>query len=43
MIKWAGVVLSGLLTLALAVVSVVTLIGLVKVYAPKNIPSQTLR
>jgi len=38
MIKWAGVVLSGLLTLALAVVSVVTLIGLVKVYAPKNIP-----
>jgi mono/diheme cytochrome c family protein len=30
--------LSGLLTLALAVVSVVTLLGLIKLYAPKNIP-----
>jgi len=38
MIKWAGVVLSGLLTLALAVVSVVTLSGLLKFYVPKNIP-----
>jgi mono/diheme cytochrome c family protein len=37
-VKWAGVVLSGLLTLVLAVVSVVTLVGLVKAYAPKNIP-----
>lgn len=37
-VKWVGVVLSGLLTLALAIVSVVTLLGLVKSYAPKNYP-----
>lgn len=37
-VKWGGVVLSGLLTLVLAVVSVVSLNGLIKIYAPKNIP-----
>jgi high-affinity nickel permease len=36
--KWGGVVLSGVLTLVLAVVNVVTLFGLVKAYAPKNVP-----
>jgi len=37
-LKWAGVVLSGLLTLALSAVSVVILIGLVKFYMPRNVP-----
>jgi mono/diheme cytochrome c family protein len=37
-VKWGGIVLSGLLTLVFAAVSVVTLVGLVNIYAPKNIP-----
>ena len=36
-LKWGGVVLSGLLTVSLGVVSVVALIGLVKGYAPRNV------
>jgi mono/diheme cytochrome c family protein len=37
-VKWGGVIVSGLLTLVMAGISVITLIGLVKAYAPKNIP-----
>jgi mono/diheme cytochrome c family protein len=36
--KWAGAILSGLVTLVLALVSVVMLIGLVKFYSPRNVP-----
>lgn len=42
-VKWGGLVLSGLLTLVLAVVSAVTLIGLVKLYAPRNAPIPDLK
>jgi len=42
-VKWVGVVLSGLLTLLVAIVSVVTLVGLVKLYAPKNAPIPDLK
>jgi mono/diheme cytochrome c family protein len=41
-VKWVGIVLSGLLSLALAAVSVIALIGLVKFYAPRNIPVQEI-
>jgi mono/diheme cytochrome c family protein len=37
LVKWVGVVLSGLLALALALVSVVMLIGLIKFYSPRNV------
>lgn len=37
-LKWVGVLLSGLLTLVLSAVSVVILIGLVKLYMPRNVP-----
>lgn len=36
-LKWVGVVLSGLLTLVFLAVSVVILIGLVKLYSPRNV------
>ncbi len=42
-VKWGGVALSGLLTLIVALVSVVTLIGLVKLYAPRNAPIPDLK
>lgn len=35
-VKWAGVVLGGLITLVAGLLSVVALIGLVKAYAPKS-------
>lgn len=38
LIKWGGGILSSLLTLIVAAVSVVTLIGLVKIYMPRNAP-----
>jgi mono/diheme cytochrome c family protein len=38
LVKWAGAILSGLLALALALVSVVMLIGLVKFYSPRDVP-----
>jgi hypothetical protein len=34
--KWGGLILSGLLALALGLVSVVVLIGLIKTYAPRS-------
>lgn len=37
LLKWVGVVLSGLLTLGVGAVSIVGLIGLVKFYAPRNV------
>jgi mono/diheme cytochrome c family protein len=41
-LKWGGVLLSGLLTLGLALVSVVSGIGLYKFYAPRGNPVQNL-
>src|SRR5574341_765738 len=41
--KWGGVVLSGLLTLIVAALSVVTLMGLVKLYAPRDAPIPDLK
>lgn len=35
-LKWVGLILSGLLTLVLALVTIVALIGFIKVYAPGN-------
>jgi mono/diheme cytochrome c family protein len=37
-VKWVGVVVSGLLTLVFAAVSVVSLVGLLQFYMPKNVP-----
>lgn len=37
-VKWVGVLLSGLLTLVLSLVSIVILIGLVTFYTPVNLP-----
>jgi mono/diheme cytochrome c family protein len=42
-VKWGGVVLSGLLSLVFAAVSVVSLIGLFDFYVPKNIPVPDLK
>ena len=41
-VKWGGVALSGLLTLLLALASVVALIGLVKLYGPRGNPVRDL-
>jgi len=37
-VKWGGVIVSGLFTIVLILVSVVMLIGMVKVYSPRNTP-----
>jgi mono/diheme cytochrome c family protein len=37
-VKWVGAILSGLFTIVLVLVSVVMLIGMVKVYSPRNAP-----
>jgi mono/diheme cytochrome c family protein len=37
-VKWGGVIFSGLFTIVLALVGVVMLIGMVKVYSPRNAP-----
>ncbi len=42
-LKWGGVVVSGLLTLIIGLVAVVSLIGLVKFYMPRNIPVPDLK
>lgn len=42
-LKWGGMILSGLLTLVVALVSVVTLIGLIKVYTPRDVPVRDLQ
>ena len=42
-VKWGGVVLCSLLTLIVAALSVVTLIGLVKLYAPRDAPIPDLK
>jgi mono/diheme cytochrome c family protein len=42
-IKWPGVILSGLLTLILGLVSIVILVGLVQFYMPVGNPPQNLK
>ncbi len=37
-VKWAGSGLGGLLALIITLLSVATLVGLVKIYAPRNVP-----
>ena len=41
-LKWGGTVLSGLLTLLVAFVSIITLTGLIKVYTPRDVPVRDL-
>lgn len=42
-IKWPGVIAGGLLMLATGLVSVIALIGLIKIYAPSTNPTTTLQ
>lgn len=42
LLKWTGTVLSGLLALILSLVSIVILVGMIKVYTPRNIPVSDL-
>jgi mono/diheme cytochrome c family protein len=37
-VKWGGVILSGLFTIVLTLLSIVMLIGMVKIYSPRNAP-----
>jgi mono/diheme cytochrome c family protein len=37
-VKWGGVILSGLFTIVLTLLSIVMLIGIVKIYSPRNAP-----
>ena len=42
-LKWAGVILAGLITLLVALVTVIALIGFYKVYAPRSYAAPTLQ
>ncbi len=42
-VKWIGVIVSGLFTIVLALVSVLLLVGMVKVYAPRSVPAPDLQ
>ena len=42
-VKWGGVIVSGLFTIVLTLVSVIMLIGMVKVYSPRSAPVPDLK
>jgi mono/diheme cytochrome c family protein len=42
-LKWGGTILSGLLTLVVGAVSILALIGMIKVYVPRNYPVEDIK